>query len=441
MTSNRKLLCAIAAASIIVIGGLASQLVHAQRQPIQLDRIVAIVNDEAISANEVQQRMAVAERQIKRQNQPVPPADVLTRQILERLIIDRAMVQYAREKGIRVDDFTVDQAIERIAGENKISINALRDRVERDGVKFLRFREDIREEITSARLREREVDAKITVSEAEVDRLISEQTGSPDTSEYNVSQILLRLSENATPEQVERQRLRGEEIMKQLRSGAEFNRLSAAFSDAPDAVTGGSLGWRTPDRLPQLFLDAVSQLRVNEVTPVLRSANGFHVLKLLDKRNSGLAKLGGPVAQTKANHILIRVGDAASEVEARRRLLDIKTRISAKQTTFADMAKQYSTDGSAQQGGDLGWVLAGDTVPDFERAMNATAIGTISDPVRTQFGLHIIEVKERRTQDAPEDRVRQQAKLAIRERKGEQQYQEWVQQIRDRAYVEYRATE
>ena len=310
MTSNRTPLFAIAA-SVFIIGGLASQLAQAQRQPIQLDRIVAIVNDEAISANEVQQRIAVAERQIKRQNQPVPPADVLTRQILERLIIDRAMVQYAREKGIRVDDFTVDQAIERIASENKISIIALKDRIERDGVKFLRFREDIREEITSARLREREVDAKITVSEAEVDRLISEQTGSPDASEYNVAQILLRLSENATPEQVERQRLRGEEIMKQLQKGAEFNRLSAAFSDAPDAVTGGSLGWRTPDRLPQLFLDAVSKIRVNEVTPVLRSANGFHVLKLLDKRNSGIAKIGGPVAQTSQPYFDPRDGRSA----------------------------------------------------------------------------------------------------------------------------------
>ena len=441
MTIQRNVLFAIAAFAVSSISALIAPQVLAQRQPILVDRIVAIVNDEAISANEVQQRILVAERQIKRQNQPVPPSDVLTRQVLERLIIDRALVQYAREKGIRVDDFTVDQAIERIAGENKISINALKDRVERDGVKFLRFREDIREEITAARLREREVDAKVTVSEAEVDRLISEQTGSPDTSEYNVAQILLRLSENATPEQVERQRLRGEEIMKQLQRGTEFNRLSAAFSDAPDAVTGGALGWRTPDRLPQLFLDAVAKLRVNEVSPVLRSANGFHVLKLLDKRSSGLAKLGGPVAQTKASHILIRVSDAIPEAEVRRRLLDIKTRIAAKQTTFADMAKQYSADGSAQQGGDLGWVLAGDTVPDFERMMDTTAIGTISEPVRTQFGIHLIQVTERRTQDAPEDRVRQQAKLALRERKGEQQYQEWVQQIRDRAYVEYRAAE
>ena len=441
MTIQRNVLFAIAAFAVSSISALIAPQVLAQRQPILVDRIVAIVNDEAISANEVQQRILVAERQIKRQNQPVPPSDVLTRQVLERLIIDRALVQYAREKGIRVDDFTVDQAIERIAGENKISINALKDRVERDGVKFLRFREDIREEITAARLREREVDAKVTVSEAEVDRLISEQTGSPDTSEYNVAQILLRLSENATPEQVERQRLRGEEIMKQLQRGTEFNRLSAAFSDAPDAVTGGALGWRTPDRLPQLFLDAVAKLRVNEVSPVLRSANGFHVLKLLDKRSSGLAKLGGPVAQTKASHILIRVSDAIPEAEVRRRLLDIKTRIAAKQTTFADMAKQYSADGSAQQGGDLGWVLAGDTVPDFERIMDTTAIGTISEPVRTQFGIHLIQVTERRTQDAPEDRVRQQAKLALRERKGEQQYQEWVQQIRDRAYVEYRAAE
>jgi peptidyl-prolyl cis-trans isomerase SurA len=418
-----------------------STLVCAQPKPLQIDRIVAIVNDEAISANEVQIRVDVAEKQIKKQNQGVPPRDVLAKQILERLITDRALMQTARDQGIRVDEATVDRAMERIATENKISLSALRDRVERDGMRFNRFREDIREEIINTRLREREVDAKITVSEAEVDRFFAEQVGTNDSSEYNVAQILLRLSENATAEQVQRQRLRGEEIIRQLQKGGEFARLSAAFSEAPEALTGGAMGWRTSERLPQLFVEALSKLRPDEVSGLLRSPNGFHVIKLVDKRSAGIAKLGGPVPQTKANHILIRVTDSVSESDVMTRINDIRDRLERGLVKFSDMAKQYSADSTASQGGDLGWILPGDTVPDFEREMDATAVGAISKPVRTQFGVHLIQVIERGLRDTPEERVRQQAKNAIRDRKSEQLYQEWVQQVRDKAYVELRNDE
>jgi peptidyl-prolyl cis-trans isomerase SurA len=427
---------------LVAIAVGSSPIVNAQQSaPIKVDSIVAVVNDEAIPATELQMRIGVTERQIKRQNQPVPPREALGKQVLERLITDRALIQHAREKGIRAEDAVVDQALMRIAAENKLALAALKDRVERDGMSFERFREDIRDEITVSRLREREVDARITISESEVDRLLAEQSGSADTTEYNVAQILLRVPENATPEQVERQRLRAEELIKQVERGTEFARLSAAFSEAPEALTGGGLGWRTAERLPQIFLDAVRPLRVNQVAPLVRSANGFHILRLIDKRSAGMVGTGGPVAQTRASHILIRVDGPATEAAVRARLAEIKAKAIAGTDTFANLAKSNSVDGSASNGGDLGWVLPGDTVPEFEKAMLATPVNGISDPVRSQFGMHIIQVVDRKTAPMPEDRVRQQAKQVIRERKSEQQYQEWIQLIRDRAYVELRTDE
>jgi peptidyl-prolyl cis-trans isomerase SurA len=290
-------------------------------------------------------------------------------------------------------------------------------------------------------LREREVDAKGNISEAEVDRLLAEQAGTTDTTEYNIAQILLRIPEGAAPEVVERQRLRADELIKQLERGTEFSRLSAAFSDAPEALAGGGLGWRTADRLPQLFIDAVRNLRPNEVSKLIRSANGFHVLRLLDRRNAGLGGFAQPVPQTKASHILLRVTAEVPEAQVLERMKQIRQQIVSGATTFAAAAKANSIDGSAAAGGDLGLVLPGDTVPEFERAMDATALNGISEPFRSQFGIHIVQVLERKRAAPPEDRIRAQARQVIRERKSEQQYQEWVQLIRDRAYVELRNEE
>lgn len=404
--------------------------------PIKIDRIVAVVNDDALTASELNMRIAVTQKQLRRQNQTLPPEDQIARQVLERMITDLAMVHHARERGVRVDDQMVDQAIARMADENKTNLSGLRDRVERDGMPFSRFREDIRVEMVISRLREREVDAQINVSESEVDRFLAEQAGSADTTEYNIAQILLRVPEGSAPEVVERQRLRAEEIIRQLERGTEFARLSAAFSDAPDALNGGGMGWRTAERLPQLFLDAVRPLRINQVTPVLRSGNGFHILRVLDRRSTGLSNVSTPVQQTRAAHILMRVPDAASEAKVRANLEAIRSRVTAGQETFEVAARTNSIDGSASSGGDLGWILPGDTVPEFERAMNATPLNTISDPVRSQFGFHLILVKERKMDAPPTDRVRAQARQVVRERKAELQYQEWVQLIRDRAFVE-----
>jgi peptidyl-prolyl cis-trans isomerase SurA len=418
-----------------------TNVVLAQGKTQKIDRIVAVVNDEAIAASELELRLQVTERQLKRQNRPMPARDEIIKQVLERIIVDRAMMQFARERGIRAEDSQVDQTLVRIAAENKTNLAALKDRVERDGMSFNRFREDIRDELTVTRIRERELDSKITVSEAEVDRAIADQVGGSDATEYNVAQILLRLSETANPEQVERQRLRGEEIIKQLQKGADFARLSAAFSDAAEALTGGSLGWRTADRLPQLFADALAKLRPNETSALIRSPNGFHILRLNEKRSAGVAKIGGNVAQSKVQHILLRVTDAANEVEVKKRMEGLRQQVISRAQTFEQLAKDLSTDASASNGGDIGWVLPGDTVPEFEKVMEAIGLNEISQPFMSPFGMHILRVTERKTGPAPEDRVRLQAKNVIRERKLEQAFQEWVQQLRDRAYVELRSDE
>lgn len=407
----------------------------------ELDRIVAVVNSEAITAQELGQRVQMAQHQLRQQNIEVPPTDVLEKQVLERMISDRAQLQLARDDGIRVDEAQLDRALASIAQSNNLTPAQLRERLERDGASFEQFREDIRGEIIRQRLREREVDSRIQISDADIDAFLASQPGAAQpAAELQIAQILLALPEGASAEQIERQRLRGEEIIEQLKRGTDFARLAAAFSDAPDAMSGGAMGWRSADRLPQLFVDAVSSLRPGEVASLQRSPAGFHVLKLVDRRSAGAprAVAGAPITQTHARHILIRPNEIIGADEAERRLRDIRQRIEAGTADFAEMARQYSADGSAGRGGDLGWVYPGDTVPEFERAMNALQPGQLSQPVRTPFGVHLIQVIERRTDEASPDRVRQMARQALRERRSEENYQDWLRQLRDRTYVEYK---
>ena len=408
--------------------------------PRPVDRIVAVVNSEAITASELALRTKVAERQLRAQNIEALPADVLEKQVLERMIVDRAQLQAARDAGIRVDNAQVDHALGTIAQENRLTVAQLRERVEQDGASFERFREDVREEIIRRRLREREIDSRVQVSDADVDAFLASQPkGAEPAAELQLAQILLAVPEGATAEQIDRQRLRGEELIRQIQRGNDFGRLAAAFSDAPEAMSGGSLGWRASDRLPQLFVDAVAKLNPGQVAPLLRSPAGFHVVKLLDRRGADTSGISSaPVTQTHARHILIRPNEIITEDEAMRRLRDIRRRVETSTGDFGELARQYSVDGSAGRGGDLGWIYPGDTVPEFERAMNALAPGQVSEPVRTPFGIHLIQVLERRTDAASPDRVRQVARQALRERRIEENYQDWLRQLRDRTYVEYK---
>lgn len=438
----RASLLACLAAMAAILGGIgAARAQDRPAVPREIDRVVAVINSDVVTASELRLRAESVRRQLRRQNIEIPPDDVMEKQVLERLITDRAQTQAARESGIRIDEAQVDRALATIAAQNRLSLQQLRERLEREGVSMTMFRTDIRDEIMIQRLREREVDAKVQISEADVDAWLAEQqtSGASEPVEYNLSHILLRIPEGASPEQIGRQRFRGEEILKQLERGVDFGRLAASFSDAPEAMQGGALGWRREDRLPKLFADAIAPLRPGQTTALLRSPNGFHVLKLLDRRGSPTPRaLGGPVRQTRARHILIRQSELITEAEALRRLNEIRERVDKGAARFEDMARQYSSDASAANGGDLGWVYQGDTVPEFERAMDALAPGAISAPVRTPFGWHLIQVIERRTDEASPDRVRQQARMALRERRADEAYQEWLRQLRDRTYVEYK---
>jgi peptidyl-prolyl cis-trans isomerase SurA len=400
-----------------------------------LDRIVAVVNNEVITRNDLGERTRLAILQLKQQGTPPPPHEALEKQILDRMITDRVQLQLAKETGLRVDDSELDRAINRIAEENKITLQQLRATLEKDSVPFTRFREDIRNEIIMARLREREVDNKIVIAEGEIDNFISSQQAQEKRGdEYDLSHILVTVPENAGPEQIQARRARAEQALAQLKSGADFRQVSAVFSDAPDALQGG---WRAGARLPTLFVEALKSVPVGQVSPILRSANGFHILKLNEKRSNAAPVI---VRQTRARHILIKTNELVSEAEARRRLVNLKERLDNK-ADFAELARLHSEDASAAKGGDLGWLPPGSTVPEFERVLDALQPGDVSGPVQTQFGWHLIQVLERRSEDMSREQQRLAARAALRSRKADESYQEWVRQLRDKAYIDYRLEE
>jgi peptidyl-prolyl cis-trans isomerase SurA len=314
-------------------------------------------------------------------------------------------------------------------------------------VSFKQFRDDIRQDIILNRLREREVDSRVQISDSELENFIAEQSGvAADSEEINIAQILLRVPENSASDRIDATRTRADELIAQLKGGADFARVAASFSNAPEALQGGELGWRNSDRLPTLFIDAIKGLKPGDITPVFRSPNGFHILKVLGRRSGVDSKLAGgpnagPVQQTHARHILLRVSDLTPEPEVKRRLDEMKQRIEAGQIEFGTLARLHSLDPSGSRGGDLGWLYPGDTVPEFERTMNALKLNEVSAPIQSPFGWHLIQVLERRTEQASSDRARLQARQALRDRKADEAYQDWMRQLRDKTYVEYRLDE
>jgi peptidyl-prolyl cis-trans isomerase SurA len=408
--------------------------------PQLVDRIVAVVNKEVITFSELNAAVASAERQLRRQGTAIPGRPVLERQILERLVLDKAQLQKARDTGIRVDDLQVDRAVQRIAENNKMTLADFRSTLERDNVPFDAWRQDLRDQILLSRLREREVEDKLQVNDSEIDLFLEDLKANPARSEYNVSHILVRVPEGASPERIEEARAKAQKALAEAREGGDFARVAANYSDAPDALEGGNLGWRQHERLPELFAAALAKMKPGEVTEPLRSPAGFHLVKLNDRRDGGGS--AAPVMQTHARHILVRTSEVVSENEARRRLADLRERIVNGKADFAELAKVHSDDtGSAARGGELDWIYPGDTVPDFERALQELKPGEISQPVKTPFGYHLIEVLERRASDVSQERRRLEARKVLRERKSEDAYQEWLRQLRDQAYVELRLEE
>ncbi|OJW94642.1 peptidylprolyl isomerase [Thiobacillus sp. 65-1402] len=405
---------------------------HAAVQP--LDHIVAVVNDEVITRQELVKRYGEIVRNLSRQNTPLPPREVLEKQLLERMVTELALQQHARSTGVRVDPTQIERALQRIAAQNKLDMAGLQAALEKDGQSLDSMRNTIRNELLIARARERDVDNRISVSDAEIEGYLQTQAQQGVETEYDFAHILVTVPENASPEQIQARRDRAEDILAQLAKGVDFAQLSASHSDAPNALQGGAFGWRASGKMPALFADALKPLQPGQVAPLLKSSNGFHILKLNDKRGLDVAL---NVTQTHARHILIKTNELTSESDARNRLLQLKERVD-NGVKFDELARLHSEDASASKGGDLGWINPGDTVPDFEKAMDALQPGEVSAPIQSPFGWHLIQVLERREQDVTQERQKLLARQAIRERKGEEAFQDWVRQIRDSAYVELR---
>ncbi len=404
-----------------------------------IDRIVAVVNENVVTRRELDDVLRTTLKQLQKQGVQPPEPAVLEKQLLERIIVNRVQLQLAKETGLTVPDAELDQTLRRIAQENKMSTQEFYSALEQDGISFNKFRDEIRDEIILVRLKEREVNNRINVTEGEVDNFLHAQENSSDNNyEYHLAHILVQLPEKADALKSQAMRQRAEAALGQLQNGAEFGKVAAEFSDAADAMAGGVLEWRPVAQLTKKFAEILAPMKPGEITSIIQSPNGFHILKLLDRRNQKDAIT--MVDQTHARHILIKINELTSEADARRRITELKDRLD-NGGNFEELARLHSQDGSAASGGDLGWVSPGDTVPEFEHAMSALKDGEISGPVQSPFGWHLIQVIEHRSQDMSKERQRQSARQAIRARKADSAFQEWLQRLRDRAYVEYRLEE
>jgi peptidyl-prolyl cis-trans isomerase SurA len=427
----RTLLLGFAAAGL----ALAAAARAAEAAVRHLDRILVVVNDEVITTSELGRRLAQTKKQLALERIPAPPDEILERQLLERMILERLQLQAAERAGIRVPEAEVEQALEAVARRNQLSVEAFLRALEREGLDPALYREEIRRQLVIRRLVEREIRDRIYVSEAEVEALLERRAQDPNTA-YRLSHIFLPLPESASPETIEATRRRAEDIVRQLRAGASFAELAIAHSQGPEALQGGDLGWKTPGQLPELFLAALEKLAPGEVSDPLRGPNGFHILRLDERRGGGAEPL--VVTQTHVRHILLRPSAVLTDEEARARLAALRERLRHGGEDFAALARAHSEDhASAAEGGDLGWVNPGTLAPEFERAMNALAPGEVSAPVRTAFGWHLIQVLERRTQDISREHRLAQARQEILARKTDERYEQWLRQLRDEAYVEY----
>lgn len=400
-----------------------------------LDRIVAVVNEEIILESELAQMIHTVEAQLGARGAPLPPDDMLEKQVLERLIMQHLQLQLADRTGIRVGDETLNQALQHIAENNKLTLSQFRDVLEKDGFDFPAFRESIRKEIIVSQLHKREIDDHVTVSESEIDNFLTTQKkqGNQDV-QYHLAHILVAIPEAASPEEIQAAKARAEQILHQLQQEADFQKVAIAYSDGQQALEGGDLGWRKMGQLPTLFVDVVPKLQVGEVSPLIRSPSGFHIVKLVDRRG----EQEQVITQTHARHILIRADELTSDQDIQLRLSQLRQRV-LQGEDFSKLARAHSDDkASAIKGGDLGWVSPGQMIPRFEEVMLSLDPAEISKPFKTQFGWHVIQVLERRKQNMTEEFNRNKAQMEIRQRKIEEDLENWLRQLRDEAYVEYR---
>jgi len=400
-----------------------------------IDRILIVVNDEIITAREVDSRVSAVRARLTAQKVSLPPDDILRRQVMERMVDERLQQQVARQLGFMVNDERLDRAIEQVAEQNHKSPQDLRRESEKEPGGYRAFREELRGQLLVQQLIEREVNNRVNVSETEVENFVAAQAGRDGGVEYNISHILLGLPESASPEVIARAKQRADGLLSELRKGADFGQLAVANSQGQKALEGGGLGWKQAGQLPDLFVNALRTLKPGTVSDVLRSPSGFHILRLNDRRGGGEAM---KVTQTRARHILVKTGELVSPGEARRRIEQLRERI-LNGADFAETARANSEDiGSAANGGDLGWMNPGQTVPEFEKAMDALKPGELSAPVKSPFGVHLIQVQERRERDVSEEREAATARNQLHARKADERYEQWLRQLRDEAFVEYR---
>ncbi len=411
----------------------------ADNSPQRADYIVAVVNSEPITNNQVRTRMGQFAQQLQQQGQSVPPEAQFAREVLERLISEKAQLQLARENGVKVDESAVDQAEQNVARQNQIDVTELRRRLTSEGMSLTVFRDELRDQLMITRLRERELDSRVKVNDLEVDQFIRDRASSTDpaTLELNLAHILVAVPENAPPAQVAEAKAKAEALQKRARSGEDFIQLGReAIHNEGSAVSGGVVGLRTADRYPPLFVQAVKSLPEGGVSDIVRSGAGFHVIKVIEKRRGGLP--GATVVQNHARHILLRPSAQLTEAAARQRLAEFKQRVESGRADFAQLAREYSQDGSASNGGDLGWAAPGIFVPEFEDTLNNLAPGQIADPVVTRFGVHLIQLLARRQATLTQREQHDVARNLLREKKLDEAYVQWAQEVRGRAYVEFR---
>ncbi len=404
---------------------------------VDVDRIVAIVNDDIIMQSELDERVREVVDQLRQQGGSLPPADLVRRQILERMALERIQLQRAAQIGLRVDDALLNEVLADLAQQNNLTLVEFRSVLERDGIDFGRFREQIRDEILMNRLRQSEVESQIQVTEREIANYIEGLSGVLDEAgEYRVEHIVIAIPEGASAAERRQVRERAAGLLAALREGADFAQLAREHSDGPQAVQGGDLGWREAGQLPTLFADRVRTMQAGEVSELITTDGGIHIIHLAEVRRPDQPTYR--VTQTRARHILLREGSLTDESEIARRLSDLRQRILLGDD-FAALARVHSDDrGSAAEGGDLGWVNPGELVPQFEEQMNQLQPGEISEPFATGFGWHIVQVIDRRTRDDSTAFLRNEARRAVRQRKMEETLEQWLRRLRDEAFVEFR---
>ncbi|MFN2348028.1 MAG: peptidylprolyl isomerase [Thioalkalivibrio sp.] len=435
MTDMRKTLSLLPALALLMVVAWPLTGAAQGRDDAPLDRIVALVEDDVIMQSELDQRLDTVQQQIRSRGSMPPPDDVLIPQVMERLVIERLQLQQATRMGIRIDDISLNETMERIARENRMTLPQFRDRLVADGIDYQVFREQIRDEMTIGQLRRRQVDNRIQVSEQEIDDLIASESGAIDQDvEYRLSHILVPLPEGATADDIQEARSRAEALRKRVVEGEDFSQLALSESGGQQALEGGDLGWRSAAQVPTLFARSVVLMREGDVSELIRSPSGFHLIRLEERRGGERAQ----ITQTHARHILIQPTAVLSEDEARQRIMALRNRI-LMGDAFADMARAHSDDrGSAMRGGDLGWTNPGDLVPQFEEVMNRLPPGELSEAFLSPFGWHVVEVIERREHDSSRQLMRAQAREIIRDRKREEETELWLRRLRDESYVELR---